>query len=541
MADNKDSKWFKFPQVCKVEASAGCGKTYALARRYIQLLINPCLNPQAIPLRELLAITFTNKAAIEMKGRILEFLKKIALDKFAGPKEKEDILSSLAVDEEFARQKAYKIMDNLIRNYNFFQVQTIDSFINAILCGCAFRLNLSASFKTERDWRQYLIYSLDKLIDRAQEDKEILSLFYGFLKQYLYIGNKTSWFPKQNIQASIASLFSKSNRYADKFIRNNIEPKELLLEKKGLIKLLDELNSNLPEATHQSFKNSLAVFLEEDRDSLDIDRLSNWFKREGFPVRKGETPSPETIKLWRQIRKNIKGLCELESASVFNYYIDIFNNVLYDLKKISSDKDVLFLEALNKEARSLFDEKSLSLPELYYRLATRFKHFLIDEFQDTSRLQWENLFPMVEEALSTEGSLFYVWDRKQAIYRFRGGEVSLMDSVKRRFQDSNLIEEFLTINYRSQKSIVEFNNLIFSRDNLKRFLEQKEEAKKAGPELSSSDMDEILNIFRGSRQTYKEDKTGGYVKSEFLDYKTKEERDEALKGQIFSLIADLGK
>ena len=92
---------FRFPQVCIVEASAGAGKTYVLAQRYVQLLINPYLAPTEIPLDTILAITFTNKAAVEMKERILEFLKKIALDTFTDPQEKEKLLFLLGVTEEY--------------------------------------------------------------------------------------------------------------------------------------------------------------------------------------------------------------------------------------------------------------------------------------------------------------------------------------------------------------------------------------------------------------------------------------------------------
>ncbi|MCX5708167.1 MAG: UvrD-helicase domain-containing protein [Candidatus Omnitrophica bacterium] len=150
-----------FIQVFIVEASAGSGKTYTLAKRYVSLLLDPRLKPQDIPLSAILAITFTNKAAFEMKARILELLKKIALDKFTTVEEKQDILSAIGGNEKKLRQKAYLALDTLIRNYNFFQVQTIDSFINALLSGCAFKLNLSANFRIKNDYSQYLRYSLD--------------------------------------------------------------------------------------------------------------------------------------------------------------------------------------------------------------------------------------------------------------------------------------------------------------------------------------------------------------------------------------------
>ena len=208
---DKSSRLLHPPQIHIVEASAGSGKTHCLAKRYVQLLINPALKPREIPLNTILAITFTNKSAIEMKERILDFLKRIALDKFADGKQKQDILSGLAVERPKAQEKAHRIMDELIRNYNFFQVQTIDSFINAILSGCAFKLNLSANFKTEKYYREYLVYSLDKLIDKAAEDDEVKALFCNFLLRYLSIENRTGWFPKQNILDAVSSLFFKNN------------------------------------------------------------------------------------------------------------------------------------------------------------------------------------------------------------------------------------------------------------------------------------------------------------------------------------------
>ncbi len=188
---------FQFPQVCVVEASAGSGKTFELAKRYLQLLINPGLKIQEIPLRNILAITFSNKATIEMKQRILDFLKKIALDQFSSQEEKQEIFSGLGVEELLARKKAFLILDELFRNYNFFQVQTIDSFINAILSACAFRLDLSANFRIKTDALDYLAYGLDILIDRAATDKKVAKAFADFLKQYLSLENKTGWFPKK--------------------------------------------------------------------------------------------------------------------------------------------------------------------------------------------------------------------------------------------------------------------------------------------------------------------------------------------------------
>jgi len=539
--NNNDPRVFKFPQVYIVEASAGSGKTYCLARRYLQLLINPYLDLKEIPLHTILAITFTNKAALEMKDRILEFLKKIALDKFSNPAEKEDILASLGVSEKEAQEKAYLIMDELLRNYNFFQVQTIDSFINAILSGCAFKLELSANFKTQKDSQDYLSFSLDQLIDRALTDKNLISLFYAFLDQYINIENKTSWFPKKNILDLMNNLFSQSNKFQGEFVGNGVHVKDLIVRKKGILKLFNELNNDLPENTNKRFADSLGRFVLENRESFSIEDLSTYFKYEEVPVNKG-TEVPQRIeKLWAKIRGELKELCELESASIFNYYVDIFNNVLGFLKIAASKDDVLFLESLNKEARGLFSENSITLPELYYRLACRFRHFLLDEFQDTSKLQWNNIEPMVEEALAARGSLFCVGDKKQAIYRFRGGEAALIDWIRERFKGTELIDEVLSKNYRSSQEIVEFNNEVFSQDNLNRFFARKDESSKNGVEFSSTDLNHIMQVFRDDRQDFRTDKTNGYVQARFLDFKNSEEAQEARKEEILGQIEELSK
>jgi len=529
---------FRFPQIHIVEASAGSGKTYALAKRYVQLLINPFSKSEQIPLSSILAITFTNKAAIEMKERILEFLKRIAQDRFLSPKEKSEFLSYLGVDEKTARERAFKVMEYLIRNYNFFQVQTIDSFINALLSGCAFKLGLSSSFKTREDYREYLSFSLDKLIDKASGDKTVFEMFTAFLRHYLFIRNNAGWFPRQELLGILDGLFQDNNKYEGAFVRNDFNPMDLVSYKKDTLSLMVKLHKEMPEGANANFRKNLSKFLEHNKGSFDIDDVSDFFLQEEFPVNKGRELPQEVSRLWSGIRKSLRELCEFESVSAFNYYIEIFTSVLGDLKDISSKDDCLFLEALNKEARSLFDEKELGLPELYYRLSLRFKHFLIDEFQDTSSLQWRNLFMMIEEALSSDGSLFYVGDRKQAIYRFRGGEASLIDSVKGRFRDFNLTHSVLNANYRSAREIVAFNNEVFSQANLRRFLNKKEELGKGAVSLETDDIEELVSAFAGSEQSSRR-LEAGYVKSEFISCVSREERDSLVKERVLRCVAEL--
>ncbi|MCM8798832.1 MAG: UvrD-helicase domain-containing protein, partial [Candidatus Omnitrophica bacterium] len=523
-----------FPQVHIIEASAGSGKTYCLARKYLSLLLAPDANTH---ISHILAITFTNKAAGEMKERVLEFLKRIALEVFKDEKEKEELLSGLG-EKEVIRAKAEQTIDEIIRNYNFFQVQTIDSFINTLLYGCAYRLGLSVNFKIEKYANRYLSYGLDRLIEKAHSEKEILKLFHTFIHQYLFIENRTGWFPKENILRIISSLFSIYNKYSGKFIPNETKAKDLFFKKRALIKKIEMLSEQLPPSTHKKFVDSLKTFLETHtlRYNFDLSELSSYFQKEDFPITQRKQVPPQTINLWNRIRKNIKEICEAEAISLFNTYIHIFNKVLNETAQYLHRENILFLEALNKEADALLRDSDLELPELYYRLSLRLKYFLIDEFQDTSRLQWDNLEEMIKDALSRGGALFYVGDRKQAIYRFRGGEVSLFEEVENYLKNFKKEKEFLKINYRSRGEIVEFNNFVFSEENLKHFFTEIE---KNGLALNKDDIEKIIGVFKDSKQDYL--KKGGYVKIDLFSGEDREEYMEVLRDKLISLIKILQK
>jgi len=531
-----------FPEVRVLEASAGSGKTYALAKRYIQLL----LNPQAdISIRSILAITFTNKATFEMKQRIIELLKRIALDDFKSEGEAQDIYSSLNVDKETAKKKAYAIINGqIIKHYNFFQVQTIDSFVRSIISGSAFKLNLSSNFQIEKDYRPYIQYSLDRLVDKAGSDKAVKEVFRKFMKQYLAVQEKTSWFPKNDIYDTVKSLYCENNKYGMPFARTKIESTDIIPKKKAIIKLVNELNKKIngpngAPGANKRFCTSLQNFVDKYKEYFDWE-ISTYFCRPSAPFNKGHAPGKEIEEIWESLHKNFVELSEMEAYSIYNYYLDIFSLVLKDFKTVSKNDDVVFLEELNNQARFLFDENYVSVPEIYFRLASRFRHLLIDEFQDTSRLQWMNFKPMAEEILSNGGSLFYVGDKKQAIYRFRGGDVSLFNEAAERFSIFNLNKGTLSKNYRSQKAVVEFNNVIFSQENIEGFIQGLLENEKDDiDKFAKDDIRDVLEIFSDSKQEYKKGNEGGYVRVEQISGNSDETSGAVAARKVVDLIREL--
>ncbi len=534
-----------FPEVRIVEASAGSGKTYELAKRYIQLLINSGQRPDEIPLRNILAITFTHKATREMRERILEQLKKIALDAFSSESEKNDLLGALGSEYKYLRHRSFRILDYIIANYNFFQVKNIDSFINVILSGCASELNLSANFRIKENYSSYISYALDECIDCANYDKQTAAIFENFIKQYLFLENRTGWFPRNDIFEIISGMFSQLNIYGGTFARFPAADNELIVLKQKIISILKKIYEMRPEGMNRRFLNTtLKNFLEKNTQGFniaDLDKKS--FISNDLPMNKGFEAPPELVNLWYEFKELMGVISKKEALSLFNCYIDIFNKVYGYFREYARKDDVIFMEELNKQARFLFEDIGLSVPEIYYRLAGRLRHFLIDEFQDTSKLQWGNLFLMVEEALSLGGSLFYVGDRKQAIYRFRGGNVNLFDSIKTDFAPFNVNDKLaLKTNYRSQKEVVLFNNEIFSPENLRRFLEnQQNDANNSLKFFRKDEIDEIISVFKDARQEYRNDKDQGYVVVDYIEYSDKDNRDELIRMRLISTVDSLKK
>ena len=528
-ADNS----FKFPSVDVFEASAGSGKTYALAKRYIQLILNPRIKAEDLPLKSILAVTFTNKASMEMKQRILEFLKRIAFDTFPDSSQRKEIFSSLAVNSSTAKKLAYETMDEIIDNYNFFQVQTIDSFINMLLKGCAFYLDLTFGFRIKQNQHSYLVQSIDRLIDERRGNEEIRGAFNEFLDHYLFAENKESWFSKRNIVEIIEMLYNYRNIYGRDFQKPKIEVKDITGKKQTIIGLIGEIERNMPEETNGKFKNSVRNFLAKHKNGFGIEDVSTYFAyNKEFPLNKGAEPGKKITELWAEVHTNLDELCKWESSATFNSYIRIFDLAIAEFRKLANLDDVVFLSELNLYARKLFKENGMTVSEIYYRIATSLHHYLIDEFQDTSKLQWGNIFPLVEEALSSGGSLFCVGDKKQAIFRFRGGDISLFDLVEKKFTKFNLTRTVLDKNYRSQKEIVEFNNEIFASDNLERFIKEADAFRKNNFAFSDEDVNNILKIFKDSEEEREEEKKYGYVKVEAVESPTVDKR-------IISLIKEL--
>lgn len=527
----------KIPQVFILDASAGTGKTYNLSLRYLYYIFNPTEElPTDLPFKNVLAITFTNKAAKEMKLRIIEFLKKICLDMFKD-EEKEYILKTINIYSEVEKQKkSENFLELLFKNYQYFQVRTIDSFINNLITNCALLLNISPNFEIKKEVPEYIEYCVNLLLDKAKEDNKLRNVFKNFIYNFLFIEEKKSWFPENYILKISRLLYSSTRTYGLEFKKVDLQKihKERIQLNEEIIKSFYKFCSLLDENVYQRFVSSVKKFIDKSKQKNFIlsseDFTESFLEQEKIPVKKNCSVSEEAENLWKDIRKKIFNLIRYEIYHTYDSYIEIFNYLEEEIKIIAKQKNVIFLEELNNLLNKIISQEIL--PEIYLRLSTRIYHYLIDEFQDTNVLQWKNLHPLIHESISSKGTLFIVGDKKQSIYRFRGGKPELFDEVETYyFKGYHCERSYLVKNYRSKKNIVEFNNNIFSQENIDRFCKCIEKIK-----YDEEIISEIKNVYSNAKQEYKDDNLGGYVYGELVEISKEKEYEDEIKPKLKELI-----
>lgn len=450
----------EFPHIQVMSASAGAGKTHALSKRYIDFLLSSTIKTSP---RNILAITFTNKAAMEMKGRIISDLKKIAL----GGSDRKEI--------------AERCLNELLDRFSDLKIQTIDSFLTSITISSALELGLPPYSEIVLDSSPALNIVFDELLSQVYPHGPKTNIFLDLLDELLQIEEGLSWDIKRIILNNISNLrkqkFLSGQKLKKAFSFEDMkEEREPLAAsiRKFLEMTEDGLNLN------QKFKRAANKLLIDGRDPWES---KYFFKEDAEEICNKDSVLALTTKhreAWKEIRRRVSSLAEIKAHCRFAPFINIVTLFEEGLQSYKERHQIIFIEDLALLLGSFLSKKGI-VPEIYFYLGDRISHYFIDEFQDTSFLQWQNLYPLIEETLSKKGSLFYVGDKKQAIYGFRGGESTLFDKAKYDFlsvEEKGIKEEFSKINYRSRANIVGFINEIFSSDNLTSWIDGELEKKK---------------------------------------------------------------
>ncbi|MEW5767379.1 MAG: UvrD-helicase domain-containing protein [bacterium] len=505
-----------FPHILVMSASAGSGKTFALSQRYIHFILSPAIDTSP---RNILAITFTNKATAEMKDRIISGLKACSGLSCEGMPEmremKHSVISQLkkqGLEDPEVEVSARQKLDELLDRYSDLKVQTIDSFLTSVAMSSALELGLPPHFEISLDSGPALKFVLDELLSQVYWNGPNTSLFLNLVQEFLRINQEISWDIKTAILENISSLrkqeFLEGQRLSSPKDFSSVE--DIDRKRKSLKGLIEEL---LAEGLDfkQHFIKAANNFLEDKELPWEKD----WFLKNDVAelCHKNSIIKPYQQQAWDEIRKGISALAEIMAHGRFSPFLDIAACFDKGLRFFKARRQIILMEELPALLESFLRKEGI-VPEIYFHLGDRIAHFFIDEFQDTSRLQWRDLFPLIEETLSKRGSLFYVGDKKQAIYGFRGGESALFEEAKDAFvslENANINEEFPQTNYRSREDIVSFVNDIFSYENLSSWAESSKRIKEEEPDLSR-----LFETYRHAAQApvSQEKAKGGLVRVE---------------------------
>ncbi|MCR4859781.1 MAG: UvrD-helicase domain-containing protein [Bacteroidales bacterium] len=396
-----------------LKASAGSGKTFRLSKTYTDLLLS---SRDLYPYRHILAVTFTNKATAEMKARILRDLSKLA-----------------ATDP-----RAQALLTDLLHDYGAFSISTIDKFFQQTLKAFSREIGQFADYQVELDKDSLIAETMDRILDSLTEESRDL----------------LAW-----IRASVTDTLEQGRRYriddglleVGRLLKND-EHRELS-ERFGV----DDTKAFEKERLERIRRECRAVI----RDF--VGRVSEL----GFPVEPGKPVSPANKK---RLIKATPGLAELfgEPFRIYNTAL-ILDSLLFQLglagefyrgfAALLKEKNVMCLDESNSILREII--AGSDAPFVYEKLGVRYEHFLLDEFQDTSHIQWENFLPLLRESESRAGKgNLIVGDVKQSIYRFRDSDWELLGGqVQKDFPGADV--ETMQFNWRSSRVVVDFNNRFF--------------------------------------------------------------------------------
>lgn len=475
------------------KASAGSGKTYTLSIEYIKLLI---IQPQCY--RKILAVTFTNKATEEMKIRILSQLYGIWKLLPDSRNYIDRITKDLDISESIASKQAGIALHNIIHDYSYFRIETIDSFFQGVLNNLARELDLTANLRVELNDYQIEQYAVDKLIEELHKKDELLKWILSYVKEN--IEDNKNW----NVIGKIKKF--GENIFRDYYKANSSRLNEVLQDKEKLHRFIDSLKTirqrmkNAMKEQCERFNsimsssgieiNDLAYgksgacgyFIKLSESQFDgsiltkrvqsvIDSPDKWLKKGGKDKsRQSLLENVVNNKLWPLLVETERLRSDLwkpyKSAELTLQHINqlrLLNSIENKVKELNADVNRFLLSDTQFLLHSLINDSDS--PFIFEKIGTQLEYVMIDEFQDTSTIQWSNFKILLEECMSrsSEGNLI-VGDVKQSIYRWRSGDWRLLNNIESQFTDAERRMSIKTLdtNYRSSRRIIEFNNIFFN-------------------------------------------------------------------------------
>ncbi len=477
-----------------VRASAGSGKTFALTAHYLVLLFSA-----KGKYREILAVTFTNKATAEMKERILGALEELARSGYEKSKFSTILKDNYPhIGDQEVRVKASEIYAAILHDYSRFSVSTIDGFVQQLIRSFAFELNLDSGYKLEMNHakvKDELVLALNLQLEKDPELLEwVTSLaidrindgqdwdYNRALKELADEIFKERYYPFQDAMQAMGTNQTKEFNSLRNLIKSGIKAfsEEIIQRTKGIKEFIDASSIDSKDLNNKTNNPLLKLdkIIQGDFTRIEtLRKLLNDFDQ--WPNRALKEIS-QVEHLYNEINPNLAELIAYydEGIEIYNTYQAINKNSSYLrlmqrmadlLKDYRSEKRALLISDAQQLLKGITGSDSDTPSFIWEKTGNKFKNFLFDEFQDTSTFQWMNFLPLLKNAIA-EGSQgghsshLVVGDVKQSIYRWRNGDWRILHSnLKRDLLEDNVAEENLIYNRRSAENIIRFNNFLYKR------------------------------------------------------------------------------
>ena len=504
-----------------IDASAGSGKTFSLASNVIIKI----LTGNEDSYKKVLALTFTNNSANEMKKRILDELKQISIEP-----SKSLVFQTSGLSKLFSvssiKGKAKRILNKILHNFSFFQVSTIDKFNHRLIRSFSSDLALSYDFDLVIERDEFSDQLIDKFFNDLEKESFLSDLIIEYANDKHH--NNKSWDVGFDLKKLLDIIWDENNY---NFVSKKKMHKESFNDMKKVLQ--SRLSKNLK--TIQKISLNIEDKISSiDQSSFSFNALPKLLKQiQSFDLKKVNTDqvlkrldnntlikksklNSDSAQLISEIKPDIieinsmiqaqKTYSNLYQNLTLNYLI---NNIVNYSRKFQDENNLLLISDFN----SLITENISDQPApfIYEKIGTKYNNYFVDEFQDTSELQWKNLIPLTSHAVTSEelnddgGNLFLVGDPKQSIYRWRGANPETFTNLK-------TINPFfikpktnkLGTNYRSFSKIVDFNNQFFTNNS------------------KLLNIQEIDSIYGKLDQNFLKKKTGGHISINFINPENKD-------------------
>ena len=511
------------------KASAGSGKTFTLAVEYIKLLIN---NPQSY--RNILAVTFTNKATEEMKMRILSQLYGIWKHLPDSRDYLDKIIDETSLSEDVVTQRAGIALNLLLHNYNYFRVETIDTFFQSVLRNLARELDLTANLRIGLNDIQVEEQAVDRLIDSLTHQDVMLQWIMKYIMEN--ISDDRSWNIIGQVKQFGRTIFRDYYKEQSKELNKLIGEKGFL---EAYAKQMREIRAN----AQQQMKGYAQQFFDIlENESIGVQDLSygktgvygfflklyngqfdenivgtrvtdcmtspeKWYSKKNCSrpemvhmladstlmplLRQAVEDRPRQWKLFKSADLTLSHLNQLR----------LLDHIDQKVREMNSEANRFLLSDTQQLLHELI--KDSDSPFIFEKIGTQLEHVMIDEFQDTSTVQWQNFKVLLQECMShTDTENLIVGDVKQSIYRWRSGDWRLLNAIDTDFPHANEVMEIrpLKTNYRSERRIIDFNNAFFKEAAQQEYDSQRENYPQGAEQLRNaySDVEQLIPDKRGN-------------------------------------------